>query len=127
MSFMINLISKVAFTLESYLWRINPNLGTFEIKLNIHKKQKHLISKGTNNVNTLVNPKFTIEQSVAFKARTQHAFTFDKVNFTALKAFKSLACRGDSAGPLMTTQKINGKEVYYVVGVVSYGPRLCGL
>uniref|UniRef100_A0A1A9ZZ96 CLIP domain-containing serine protease n=1 Tax=Glossina pallidipes TaxID=7398 RepID=A0A1A9ZZ96_GLOPL len=36
-------------------------------------------------------------------------------------------CRGDSGGPLMTTQKINGREAYYVVGVVSYGPRPCGL
>uniref|UniRef100_A0A1B0BL48 Uncharacterized protein n=1 Tax=Glossina palpalis gambiensis TaxID=67801 RepID=A0A1B0BL48_9MUSC len=64
--------------------RAKPKLGTFETRLNIHNKHKSLISKkiqksrSTNNVNTPVNPKFTIEQSVAFKARTQHALSFDK-------------------------------------------------
>lgn len=36
-------------------------------------------------------------------------------------------CRGDSGGPLMVTQRIKNKDVYFVIGIVSYGPRPCGL
>lgn len=36
-------------------------------------------------------------------------------------------CRGDSGGPLMLFQRIKDKTVYFVIGVVSYGPRPCGL
>ncbi|XP_059218230.1 serine protease easter [Stomoxys calcitrans] len=36
-------------------------------------------------------------------------------------------CRGDSGGPLMVTESINKRHIYYVAGVVSYGPRPCGL
>lgn len=36
-------------------------------------------------------------------------------------------CRGDSGGPLMTIETVDKKVVYFAVGVVSYGPRPCGL
>lgn len=36
-------------------------------------------------------------------------------------------CRGDSGGPLMVIQRINNRDVYFVIGIVSYGPRPCGL
>ncbi|XP_028901451.1 serine protease easter isoform X2 [Zeugodacus cucurbitae] len=35
-------------------------------------------------------------------------------------------CRGDSGGPLMFAQSINGRESYFQVGVVSFGPTPCG-
>ncbi|CAD6997589.1 unnamed protein product [Ceratitis capitata] len=35
-------------------------------------------------------------------------------------------CRGDSGGPLMLTQLNNGKDAYYLAGVVSFGPTPCG-
>ncbi|XP_073814916.1 serine protease ea-like [Musca autumnalis] len=36
-------------------------------------------------------------------------------------------CRGDSGGPLMVTEKVNKRNVFFAAGVVSYGPRPCGL
>lgn len=36
-------------------------------------------------------------------------------------------CRGDSGGPLMATERINKRDVYFVIGVVSFGPKPCGL
>lgn len=36
-------------------------------------------------------------------------------------------CRGDSGGPLMFQDDVNGKAAYYLVGIVSYGPTPCGL
>ncbi|XP_036229846.1 serine protease easter isoform X2 [Bactrocera oleae] len=35
-------------------------------------------------------------------------------------------CRGDSGGPLMFAQSVNGREAYFLVGVVSFGPSPCG-
>ncbi|XP_018802782.1 PREDICTED: serine protease easter-like isoform X1 [Bactrocera latifrons] len=35
-------------------------------------------------------------------------------------------CRGDSGGPLMFAQSVNGREAYFLVGVVSFGPTPCG-
>lgn len=37
------------------------------------------------------------------------------------------SCRGDSGGPLMVQQTVSHWSVYYVIGVVSIGPRDCGM
>ncbi|XP_005185513.2 serine protease easter [Musca domestica] len=36
-------------------------------------------------------------------------------------------CRGDSGGPLMVIETVEKRNVYFAAGVVSYGPRPCGL
>lgn len=36
------------------------------------------------------------------------------------------ACRGDSGGPLMLPELINNRFIYFVAGVISFGPRPCG-
>uniref|UniRef100_W8BR93 CLIP domain-containing serine protease n=1 Tax=Ceratitis capitata TaxID=7213 RepID=W8BR93_CERCA len=36
-------------------------------------------------------------------------------------------CRGDSGGPLMTQELVNGKAAYFLAGIVSFGPTSCGL
>uniref|UniRef100_A0A1I8MM78 Peptidase S1 domain-containing protein n=1 Tax=Musca domestica TaxID=7370 RepID=A0A1I8MM78_MUSDO len=36
-------------------------------------------------------------------------------------------CFGDSGGPLMVTERIDDSNVYFVAGLVSYGPQPCGL
>lgn len=36
-------------------------------------------------------------------------------------------CKGDSGGPLMTTDSSNGTPYWYMVGVVSFGASPCGL
>lgn len=37
------------------------------------------------------------------------------------------SCTGDSGGPLMGSAELNGDQVHYVTGVVSFGPRDCGM
>ncbi|XP_073819963.1 serine protease ea-like isoform X2 [Musca autumnalis] len=37
------------------------------------------------------------------------------------------ACSGDSGGPLMAMQRLNGRNRYVAIGIVSYGPTPCGL
>ncbi|XP_019847201.2 serine protease easter [Bactrocera dorsalis] len=36
-------------------------------------------------------------------------------------------CSGDSGGPLMFQDIVNGKPVYFAAGIVSFGPSLCGV
>lgn len=36
-------------------------------------------------------------------------------------------CNGDSGGPLMFQDIVNGRPVYFVAGIVSFGPSLCGV
>ncbi|EDW15445.1 spaetzle-processing enzyme [Drosophila mojavensis] len=36
-------------------------------------------------------------------------------------------CQGDSGGPLMVATNVGMKEVFFVAGVTSYGPKPCGL
>lgn len=36
------------------------------------------------------------------------------------------SCKGDSGGPLMTPQGLRNDARWYVVGIVSIGPRRCG-
>ncbi|XP_065371856.1 serine protease easter-like isoform X2 [Calliphora vicina] len=36
-------------------------------------------------------------------------------------------CRGDSGGPLMVTQRVKNRDVYFAIGIVSYGPDPCGI
>uniref|UniRef100_A0A0A1WHE6 CLIP domain-containing serine protease n=1 Tax=Zeugodacus cucurbitae TaxID=28588 RepID=A0A0A1WHE6_ZEUCU len=36
------------------------------------------------------------------------------------------ACRGDSGGPLMLQELINHRYIYFVTGVISFGPKPCG-
>lgn len=35
-------------------------------------------------------------------------------------------CAGDSGGPLMVKEKLGPKNIYYVAGIISYGPKPCG-
>ncbi|XP_066996926.1 phenoloxidase-activating enzyme 1 isoform X2 [Anabrus simplex] len=37
------------------------------------------------------------------------------------------SCTGDSGGPLMKFSELNGNAVHFVAGVVSFGPRDCGM
>lgn len=37
------------------------------------------------------------------------------------------ACQGDSGGPLMNVPKKNGVDRYTLLGLVSFGPRTCGV
>lgn len=36
------------------------------------------------------------------------------------------SCSGDSGGPLMITQQVDQQDVYFQIGIVSFGPRKCG-
>lgn len=36
------------------------------------------------------------------------------------------SCRGDSGGPLMMPELINNRFIYFVAGVISFGPKPCG-
>ncbi|XP_036324778.1 serine protease easter-like [Rhagoletis pomonella] len=36
------------------------------------------------------------------------------------------ACRGDSGGPLMLPEVLNNRIVYFVTGIISFGPKPCG-
>lgn len=35
-------------------------------------------------------------------------------------------CVGDSGGPLMLEHKVKSHYLIFLVGIVSYGPRICG-
>lgn len=37
------------------------------------------------------------------------------------------SCRGDSGGPLMVQQSISRRNIFFLMGVVSFGPTPCGL
>lgn len=37
------------------------------------------------------------------------------------------ACQGDSGGPLMSDPQSNGVDRYTLLGLVSFGPRTCGV
>lgn len=36
------------------------------------------------------------------------------------------SCTGDSGGPLMKMEAINGRSRYYILGIVSFGADPCG-